>query len=385
MRKAHTEFLEKFTAAQSSIRNILEKCRAISILVNNLRNTQNSVGSEIEQELQKKTVQVIKFTTATYYSTYCVDHVFTGLICHRNCGLDEVLFSGDPDKWTGDSAFTGCAAFSNNVCKECPGSKCGDTLHFHSYELPSKVDVPVVNMQDAIFAEYLKGWEDRDLIDNYKNAIVCMRDELLDQINDLFGKALQLKRKVYYFDFKKYIQSSLDATKLEMTASLLGGDEHDRLTQVCEIYTILIANIDQNDLTPLPSLNIPLIEGVLKLDKNNFMDGKLVDRLEDLGKNATGIANGIDEVSLPASFVKLYTKKYPNASLATSVQATKSVANRTRATKQTRAKKADPDDGTQPQAAKSVKQAKPKKVNKGTFRVNSKRVVRITPKRAAKK
>jgi hypothetical protein len=137
MRQAHTEFLEKFTAAQSSIRNILEKCRAISILVNSLRNTQNSVGSEIEQELKKQTVQIVKFTTAKYYSTYCVDHVFTGLICHEDCGLTEIAFSGDPDTWTGDSDFSGCHAFSGGVCGRCPkNDKCGPNLHFHSHELP---------------------------------------------------------------------------------------------------------------------------------------------------------------------------------------------------------------------------------------------------------
>ena len=139
MRRAHTEFLEKFAIAQSSIRNILEKCRAISILVTTMRNTENSIGSDVQQELKNKTVQVVKFTTAQYFSTYCVDHVLSGLICHECCGLKEVQFSGDPDSWTGDHTFKSCTAFSNErVCQSCPlSSKCDASLHFHSYELPT--------------------------------------------------------------------------------------------------------------------------------------------------------------------------------------------------------------------------------------------------------
>lgn len=319
MRIAHSEFLETFSLTQASIRNLLEKCRAIYMLTQNMITTQNNQGTEIQHELKTQLVQVVKFVKESYYSTLCVNHVFSGTICHRGCSLDETPFSGDPDTWAGNDIFNGCAAFnSNNICVSCPASdKCSAAVHFHSYELPTFVEVPAINLQDEIFTEYLGRWKDRDLIDNYKDAITMMRDALLDQINALFAKALQLKKKVYYFDFKKYIQSSLDVLKLELTVTG-DGPSYDRLIQLCEVYAILIININKTDLAPLTELNIPLIEGVLKLDKNDFLDEKLAEQLEDLERTKNTIVNGVDEASIPKAFVKLYEKRVRNQSPSTS-------------------------------------------------------------------
>lgn len=302
MRAIHSEFMKIFTATQASIHTILEKSRAIALLAAKLRNMENETGTKIKHKLKSSEVQVITFVIDPHYSTMCVDHVLTGLICHKDCSVTETPFSGDPDTWAGSRVFNDCTAIDGDgCCRECP-TKCDISKHFHSRQIPKFTMVPAVNLQDTIFTEYVDSWKERSLIDNYKAAISAMRKKLIHEINELFSAARALSAKVFYFNFKKYIQNALDVMSLQLKTTSDVND-HDRLLQLSNVYNFLLEHVQKNDLMPLETISLPLIDGIMELDSTLFLDQKLMKRL-DIVKNRK-IVDGIDEGTVPKIFKKL--------------------------------------------------------------------------------
>lgn len=94
-----------------------------------------------------KMVDKIEWIETEHHNTLCST---CNVVCHENCGLDEV-------QHIGDCRFLLCAAFSGQqYCQQCCGKegRCGHDVHYHARKLPRKTINSLEEVLNDVKADY---------------------------------------------------------------------------------------------------------------------------------------------------------------------------------------------------------------------------------------
>ncbi|CAG8538495.1 9610_t:CDS:2 [Gigaspora margarita] len=198
--------IEKLSQSIDTIRLIQDKLDEHHEVMKN--------ASDIKEFLnfiENETIYVKKFVKVGYKNTYCFDHMYDGMICHHNCGVEY------NNQDTNDLRKCICLS-EGELCKTCG---CGPERHFQSdeelqYELPSNIaeELKALLNDEKYFKKVTENYFNRK-----SDAKVAEDDlnELDSEIENLYHcicqRCHELRKICTHFNFAIELQANIDNMK----------------------------------------------------------------------------------------------------------------------------------------------------------------------------